>query len=1293
MSRRNAFLSACLLVICCVGSMSGQQPAASANNRSNVVVPPLVNFSGVLNDVNGKALNRITGVTFLLYKEEQGGAPLWMETQNVYPDKTGHYTVMLGSTTSNGLPGDIFVAGEARWLAVQAQGQAEQPRILLLSVPYALKAADAQTVGGLPASAFVLAAPPTRNATSSASASAVAQPLATGTTPVTTAGGTINKLAKFDATADATSSQIFDNGTNVGIGNTAPAGKLDVSGGAFVRGVLALPTTGTATATAGKNSQPIAWTASAFNSGTATAVNQIFRLQAEPAGNNTATTSGTLNLLYAAGTAALAETGLKIASNGRITFAAGQTFPGTGSGTITGVTAGTDLTGGGASGKVTLNLDITKVPQLATANTFTGNQTVNGNVSATGLVTGTGFNIGSVPFAFGSSSLANAFLGFAGNATTTGSGNTASGSSALLANTTGSENTASGYTALFQNSSGYDNTASGSGALSANTTGHDNTASGYQALLANTTGNQNTASGGGALYHSTSSYNNAAHGYWALYNNTTGNDNTGSGAQALFYNTTGSNNTAFGYNAGPDQNSPGLSNTTAIGANAVVSQSNAVVLGGTGANAVKVGIGTAKPAYTLDVQGTGRFTQPIVFASSQTFPGTITGVTAGTDLTGGGSGGVQTLNLDLTKVPQLAAANTFTGNQTVNGNLSTTGVVTGNSFQIGSNLFAFGQYSSSNAFLGFAGNPATNSTWNTGVGPLALGADTTGNYNTASGASALSYNTTGSYNTASGAFSLFYNTADDNTASGSQALLNNTTGAGNTATGFDALYYNTTGGYNTADGYQALYNAAGLYNTGGWNTASGSGTLKNNTTGNYNTAGGASALEANTTGSGNTGVGVLTLEHNTTGQNNTGVGYFAFSNYQRTGSGNTCIGYLCDVSVDGLSNATAIGEFAKVGESNALVLGGTGTYAVSVGIGTIAPGYTLDVQGTGNFTGPVKFAASQTFPGTGTITGVTTSASSGLSGGGTSGTLNLGLTTSCGSGQVLAWTGSAWACSTTVTGVTPGTDLTGGGAGGNVTLNLDTTKVPQLAAANTFTGAQTINNNVTVTASGQALVAYSAAGQGVVGGSSTGIGVEGAGGYYGMYSSASVAAGVGLFSQASNNGYGVVGEGDVYGVYAKGNFGATGTKSAVVALPDDRVVLLYAVESPENWFEDFGSGKLKDGTATVELDATFAQTVNTGTEYHVFLTPKGDCKGLYVTHETAGSFEVRELGSGQSNVAFDYRIVAKRKGLETLRLEEQHADHETAEAIRQQIAARPSHPPRLKTFNRPPQAVVPEVRK
>ena len=156
MFRTKLYAGVWILLICSAVSLSAQQAALTA---ANTVVPPLVKFSGVLADVNNKPLTGTVGVTFSLYKESQSGAPLWMETQNVTLDKAGHYTVSLGSTTSQGLPASPFAAGEARWLAVQMQGRAEQPRVLLMSVPYALKALDAETIGGKPLSALQLAAP------------------------------------------------------------------------------------------------------------------------------------------------------------------------------------------------------------------------------------------------------------------------------------------------------------------------------------------------------------------------------------------------------------------------------------------------------------------------------------------------------------------------------------------------------------------------------------------------------------------------------------------------------------------------------------------------------------------------------------------------------------------------------------------------------------------------------------------------------------------------------------------------------------------------------------------------------------------------------------------------------------------------------------------------------------------------------------------------------------------------------------------------------------------------------
>ena len=206
----------------------------------------------------------------------------------------------------------------------------------------------------------------------------------------------------------------------------------------------------------------------------------------------------------------------------------------------------------------------------------------------------------------------NFFAGYhAGNLTMTGNSNTASGYMALWQNTTGSNNTANGNTALYSNTTGSGNTVIGSAALGYNTTGGYNTASGYQTLWVNTTGSENTASGWGALFYNTTGYGNTADGRGALGANTTGFRNTALGYAAGDGRQTGSYNTFIGANT--DAGADGLTNATAIGYNAVVGASNSLVLGGTGANAVKVGIGTATPTETLDVVGNVRLNNREIF--------------------------------------------------------------------------------------------------------------------------------------------------------------------------------------------------------------------------------------------------------------------------------------------------------------------------------------------------------------------------------------------------------------------------------------------------------------------------------------------------------------------------------------------------------------------------------------------------------------------------------------------------------------------------------------------------------
>jgi hypothetical protein len=129
------------------------------------------------------------------------------------------------------------------------------------------------------------------------------------------------------------------------------------------------------------------------------------------------------------------------------------------------------------------------------------------------------------------------------------------------------------------------------------------------------------------------------------------------------------------------------------------------------------------------------------------------------------------------------------------------------------------------------------------------------------------------------------------------------------------------------------------------------------------------------------------------------------------------------------------------------------------------------------------------------------------------------------------------------------------------------------------------------------------------------------------------------------------GPGGTCGINQSGNIACTGQVKSLVTTPDgQRQVETYTVQSAENWIEDYGAGQLSNGSATITLDPAFVETVNTGVDFHVFLTPGADCQGLYVSHKTASSFEVHELGGGHGTVPFDYKIVAKRRGLEAQRL-------------------------------------------
>ncbi len=124
------FTSSWVLILCTLVMVS----AGFARQASMTTVPNLIRYGATLKDAQGAPLSSSTvGITFALYKQQDGVAAIWMETQNVTTDTSGNYGVLLGSTTAAGLPSDLFSQQEQRWLDVQVEGQAEQPRVLLAS--------------------------------------------------------------------------------------------------------------------------------------------------------------------------------------------------------------------------------------------------------------------------------------------------------------------------------------------------------------------------------------------------------------------------------------------------------------------------------------------------------------------------------------------------------------------------------------------------------------------------------------------------------------------------------------------------------------------------------------------------------------------------------------------------------------------------------------------------------------------------------------------------------------------------------------------------------------------------------------------------------------------------------------------------------------------------------------------------------------------------------------------------------------------------------------------------------
>jgi len=210
-------LAAALLALLVAAPALAQiAPSAERVIRMNGALPPAA--------VAGTA----EPVRFAIYDAETGGTLLWEETQALVLDGAGQYSALLGATSPDGLPVDLFAGGAARWLSVSRPGQAAGPRTLLTAVPYAVSAAtagNATSLGGRPATDFALTPAARKRDASTAAVSGDAAER--DQTPLVN-NGTANYIGKFFNNVDLINSQLYDNGTNIGFGTTAPGDKFHV---------------------------------------------------------------------------------------------------------------------------------------------------------------------------------------------------------------------------------------------------------------------------------------------------------------------------------------------------------------------------------------------------------------------------------------------------------------------------------------------------------------------------------------------------------------------------------------------------------------------------------------------------------------------------------------------------------------------------------------------------------------------------------------------------------------------------------------------------------------------------------------------------------------------------------------------------------------------------------------------------------------------------------------------------------------------------------------------------------
>lgn len=125
--------------------------------------------------------------------------------------------------------------------------------------------------------------------------------------------------------------------------------------------------------------------------------------------------------------------------------------------------------------------------------------------------------------------------------------------------------------------------------------------------------------------------------------------------------------------------------------------------------------------------------------------------------------------------------------------------------------------------------------------------------------------------------------------------------------------------------------------------------------------------------------------------------------------------------------------------------------------------------------------------------------------------------------------------------------------------------------------------------------------------------------------------------------------------YVAGNAGSgvarkitgSGSVAEIIPTPNHGRVTLICPESPEYWYQDYGTVELVNGQAHVELDPILVDIiiVDTDNPMRIFCTPAGmtHFNGVAIMNQTAAGFDLVELNGGTHSGTVHYQLVAKPK--------------------------------------------------